>query len=1053
MKHLSWLLALTASIALVFPLTAQEPPKKTRPKKPEPKPELPKSPVPPYLEFVHGLIAHPAGLSDVAYDYLQSLKNRKDLPPAVAAQLPLEIAKTGVEVARNERDTARRATLYAQAREAFAAFLQANPNSPLAAEATMELGRAITLQGKNQLARARAQDIAANRKAETAKSRPFFDEAAQRLQAAAALIDAQLAKNATPEQITALSRLKLQAEYEQGLCLYEQGKTFDDSDDVLQRGEIFKKAITIFQKVAGKGEKNATATSWMARAWLAGCFYEVQDPTKAKEQIRRILREPAGAADQAKRLASYFNILLLDKDPNIKDPLPLKVKAATDWLKTYPESKNSLEGYAVRFELAESYFAQVAKKPKNQQNTPDSRNMLDDAEKLYGELEKTDSEFAAQAHERNQTILLSRSLGQEKKDLDKIEDFQESFLRARYEITQLAETEKKNPANIKKLRQQHYQNIITALNRAIDLADTKTPAADQVEARYMLTYAYLTTGHPYEAAILGEDLARSDPKQNRAALAGAYALEAYVEILAEAERREMDAKEEGAKDPEAILKNTAADRRRLGSLAQYLEQTWPTHPATDLARHQLGVIALREKKYPDAVAYMSRVTNEYGGYTMAQFQLANAAEQAARSKLQPPAGQPSYLEQAAAALTRIPDLKTRADSGTASIYFYGKLELAKILFSLRQYQQMEAIITALTKQFAENKENLEAEAQKELKGFIEELPLYAAYGKADAEFRAGKFGDALKVISPIADQLKQNQLPEVKDPQLLRGMLGLGLRAAIREGQTGRGQELLALLLEKSAGGLEGASNVLTDLVQQLKGQIEELKAKGPAAKPELEKTMSSFAAFLDSLSRQPERLSPDLLRFVAFSNAGLDRHMEASLLLEKYPEPKADDPEKMAFYRAVRMLYLKELRLSRQYGKAREEIKKILGTWGSKNVDVLGELVQILEDEEKFGVAARQWNELMLKLRPQIEKNAKLRDKYFDCYYHMVYCFYKNAMRLTDQGKKQEYVRKAAGFINTLKKRQPDMGSDVLKKKYDDLLQKEDYLKQQLNELEKGSQ
>jgi hypothetical protein len=1050
MKHCSLIVAWVALLAVSLPVTAADPPVKGK-KKGESAKEaaVPKSPIPPYIDFIHGLMAD--GLADVAFDYLQSLRNRKDLPPEVAAQLPLEVARAGMGKAQLTRDPRDRDALYQQAHVDFEAFIKANPTSLYLGDANLELGRVLNLQAKAQLARARIQEVKANRRTETAKARPLLEQAAKYLQEASNQIDALLAKNPEPNLKKKLFQLRFQADLEQGLVLYDQGKTFDDDADVIQRGDTFKKAIVIFTKLAARDEKNPTC--WLARAWLVGCYYEVQDPTKAQEQIVKILREPGAQADAARRLASYFRILLIDKISTIKDPVTAKISAAEEWLTKYPDFHNSQEGYAVRYELADAYYIQAAKRPKGQQNTADTQSLYAKAQKMYEGLEKTESEFAEPAREKRQALAL-RSVIDKNKDLDQMETFQECFLKAQYEIAQIGEVDKKKPADADKQRDKHYRAMIDALNRALDQADNKASAQDLIEARYLLAFAYYATDHPYQAAIVGEELARSEPKSDRAATAGAYALEAYAQILGETERREAEAKaNEGGKEGDS--KNLEADINRVRDFALYMQKTWPTNPATDLARQQLGGIALRHKKYAEAIAALSQVTPDFGGYNLAQFQLATAAMQAKAAGLQPVAGQPLFQDLALAALKRIPDLKTRPDASTAQIYFLGKLELAKILFSAKQYQEMEQLTAALTKHFDDlRSENiLQADFAKELEPSIKALPLYAAYGHADTEFRAGKYPEALKLIVPIADQYKQDKLPELKDPVLIRSMLGLGLRAAVRANQREQAQDILNVLLQKSAGGLEGASAILTELVSQLKGHIEELRAKGPAAKAELDATVASFTAFLDQLARQPpEKMSPDLIRFLAFSYASLDRHLEAAQLLGKIPEPAAGDGEKEQFYHAVRLLYIRELRQSTQYEEAKKEVLKALNSWGAKNVDIRFEQVHLLEDQNKYAAAARAWNDLMTKLRPQLTNNAKLRDKYFECYYHMVVCFYKNAQSLPDEAKKQKYTAQAAGFIHTLKTRQPDMGNETLKLKYDELLQKEAPLKQALDEMDKAS-
>src|SRR5438067_8964390 len=73
------------------------------------------------LAFVQQLRAR--GYSDLALEYLEKHLSKN---PKYAADLPLEIAQTRLEMAATEPDAAKRIDAYGQAREEFAAFVQKN---------------------------------------------------------------------------------------------------------------------------------------------------------------------------------------------------------------------------------------------------------------------------------------------------------------------------------------------------------------------------------------------------------------------------------------------------------------------------------------------------------------------------------------------------------------------------------------------------------------------------------------------------------------------------------------------------------------------------------------------------------------------------------------------------------------------------------------------------------------------------------------------------------------------------------------------------------------
>src|SRR5439155_27301429 len=164
---------------------------------------------------------------------------------------------------------------------------------------------------------------------------------------------------------------------------------------------------------------------------------------------------------------------------------------------------------------------------------------------------------------------------------------------------------------------------------ALDLVDDQVPEKDQTEAQYLLTFAYLASDQPYQAAVFGEDLARRDSKSSRAVAAAGYALEAYARILAEQEQKGL---------PKA---NLDGDRNRIRNLAAFMESTWPKSPAINVARYQLGLLAIKANNYAEAVNVLARVTPDYPAYSATQFDLAVfAAMPAMREKVAPPPGQP-----------------------------------------------------------------------------------------------------------------------------------------------------------------------------------------------------------------------------------------------------------------------------------------------------------------------------------------------------------------------------------------------------------------------------
>ncbi len=1005
---------------------------------------------PPHLDFVRGLRAK--GMPDLALQYLQKLSENP--PPALAPLLPMELAKTRLEMAQTEPNAARRTAVQNAARGDLETFVKNNAKHPLAPEANLEIARIVASQGKAQLGRALHQEQGTQAR-ELLKARAHFEEASKRFQAASAQIDAQLAglATATPGQSEserqALADAKLQAELEQGINLLEQAQTYRDQSDDAKRGEILKQAIDVLDKLSKRREP-PNSICWQALAWLGRCHVENDDPKTARDIFRDVIAQAGEEVDTGRRLARYFRVKAIAKDVDAKNKPAEIQKAGEEWLAIYPNYLNSPEGLAVRFELADAYYEQGRKAPKRSRLALDS---LRKARNLFQALEQTDNDYATEAHEKKLLIILAEDPERIMGDPNKLKDFTECYLRAQLEAHLLnKESEKLQGKELEAKRKQRYQNVLEALNRGLDLADATVSAEEVNDARYLLTYTYLASEDYYRAAVTGEDLARTEAKSARAPMAGAYALRAYTLILS---------KEEQAGTPQEDLE---ADRGRLRNLAQYVEQTWPTDSAADTARHMLAFLLLTEKNYAEAMEVLDRISAGYPQATQVLYQLAGAALEAQKDeKIKPRSGKQSYQDRAVAALLQIPELSSDADAGTIQAYFGSKLMLADIYYKNKQYEKVDALAGALLKRLDGLDEKTKAEYRVQVLG----LTLYAKLGHAESEYSAGHYDKVQALLDPIVNQVKdpaqEGQYAELKDksPGLLRALLGLDLRANVQDNKIDRGKDILELSDKIFP---ENSMDILVQLVQQLQVQIQQLRKQGDSAKAQLDKLLASLSTFLDQLAQQQEKKpKPEVLLFLAQSYSSLDNHNRAVELLNKFPEPKPAegkteaDPKQIQLYRAARLLLVRELRLNQEFDKAKILLQDLRAApWGKNRLELEIERILLLEDQEQYVLpggkqgAIPEWDKLMRALQPKLQDN-KIKEQYFDCYYHYIYCYYKNALKKKDAAKQLKDIRVAANCIIKLEAKN-DSAADAAKKHFEELLEKEPPLKEQYDDLKKNS-
>jgi len=120
-------------------------------------------------------------------------------------------------------------------------------------------------------------------------------------------------------------------------------------------------------------------------------------------------------------------------------------------------------------------------------------------------------------------------------------------------------------------------------------------------------------------------------------------------------------------------------------------------------------------------------------------------------------------------------------------------------------------------------------------------------------------------------------------------------------------------------------------------------------------------------------------------------------------------------------------------------------------------ERVRLLEAQEKYVLsnknkqgAVYEWGDLMKMMQPRMTDN-KIKEQYYDCYYHQAYCIYKYALQLRDAKKRTHYVRTAASYIVKLEAL-PDEAAAAARKRFQELLSQEPALKEQYDELKKNA-
>ncbi|GIW81970.1 MAG: hypothetical protein KatS3mg105_3777 [Gemmatales bacterium] len=697
----------------------------------------------PHLEFVQRL--RDMNYTDQALEYLELLRSNKNLPKKIRASLPLELARIQLEQASQQQDGAIRNRLYNEAKKNLQAFLKVAGKSPDAAEANFELARIEVREADDELRAAKQLNDEKARKEALIRARKRLEQAGAQIKKA----HDSIVQHLLFEESAKLSRAKLSSELEMALNLFRQMETYDafDLTTVEKRTDLSERCLKQLQNLSIQDENNPIC--WVAKAWIIRVREARDEFNEGIEAYKKIRGLEGPAAEPGRRLANYFYLSLLNrKGANTPEERKEIIEVGETWRRRYSPFLNTPEGHGVLKILADTYRNLGTDLQKK--NVVLGKQYLKQALDYYTLLSRTESDFSREARDWRIEILLKLNPGIAEANITSLDNFDDCYVRAQIVVRLLnKKVEKKaKPEEIKK----DHEQIVKLLDRGLAFADSSVGTEDLVNARYMLMYSLMLLQRPLEAALHGEYLARNFPHSAFGGLAGAYALHAYGQVLDEQIRTY------GANS--AVVQ---IDMERMKELAHYLAEKFPNKVAGDTAHQQLGMLALQKQDFGTAANEFSRISPSYGNYNQVQMQLAYAAQQAAKNKVAPPKGK-SWEDIASAALARIkaPDNPDNVDDLR---YFIGaKVELLKVQYAKKQYDQMEALLKDLYARLDKvGKSPRAAELKAQLESQLNTFSFYAKYGKAFDLFNSNKPKRYQQVL-----QILDRPDPATKQPSVVQ---------------------------------------------------------------------------------------------------------------------------------------------------------------------------------------------------------------------------------------------------------------------------------------------
>lgn len=857
---------------------------------------------PPHLELVRGL--RKEGLTDLALEYLERLATSTD--PEVKMLLPLENARTRLDLASMESDEGKRSAILARARSEFDQFIRQNPQHPLVPTANIELARLISFQGNQTLIRSRRAESPEAAKAQRVNARALFQESAKRFDEAAKQIELTIKKteaDETPqgkELLQTLTDAKLNAELDRGINLYNLGQTYStgadaEPKDIAERGKWINDARKIFSTV---GFRDATIPqAYIARAWEAQCSYETQTGTADKE-FASLFEQKGEVAKPGVRLGKAFRVRHTYDDLTLKDRFASTARRGLDWLREFPTAAKTPEGVMVRYYIAlakeNDARSEIGRDEKGVaiKISASALRMLQDAEDRFREIADGDNEYSERAARRRMECILDRTDATRDKSLgetrpEDMKTFQEAYIQALVTQARLpatikqlqvemeedlknvpdGEREKKTKEwenHLHRAEDEGRQKLIDFLNRAVELFQPADSKKDLIDARVLMAYQYQILRQFEAAAVMAEFVFRQAPESNQAAPMARLAVNSYLNAMTVSRRGQKLSPEE-----------LAADAKRVKSVGLTMEQKFPTDPATDPVRHNLAYLFSVERNYPEALRLYSSIQPSYADLAQARLEQGSvlylylrsqvsdqARGQQFADEIQAAIAKPeinSYWRKTLAELTSLPAPAITAELDAISDYAKAKSQLA-LLYQVegKQYQRLEEIGKEL-EEYLVKASQLAGATKADLVCNAIAIRLTGTYGKAYLLMQ-GKGPDYLKkvaeLLDPAIEEFKKSSTDTAsiatpggeKMRRAQKDVIVLALRGSVQEGKIDRAKTLLDLLqLAKSE--TEDTTQILQQLVNTIRLQIDALKSEKKLE--EAADLVKSFSEFIETVAKQ----------------------------------------------------------------------------------------------------------------------------------------------------------------------------------------------------------
>lgn len=541
---------------------------------------------------------------DLALDYVQQMRTSPLCPKAFKVTIDYDAGRLLIRSAVTA-GTMREQRLE-EARQAFEAFIKAQPGHPLSADAALQLANVVVEKGKLRAglaAQPGKQEAEKTKLLDEARSLyqdalKAFEQAEKRAYELAKRLEEEAKQDPRKEpQRDDARRELLLARLSVAGVIHEIGKTYPPGSKEFQDrlGDAAKRYGELFEKYQD------FAAGLHAGVREGVIQRELGQTDKAIERFKRINALLQGTEGDARTLAnqSFAELVETYVDPKLKLKMHQDALAAVDaWLEeASPGEGSSEEGLRIRLMAGRAALELAQSLPQNEDKrrrelVGKARKHLDFVARFYGPLQREARTLLA-----NDLFGRQVETGQEPATYDDAKQ-RADFAWATLIVNQgrLAQTtdpkqRRELEAETSALRDEAFRCYRAALR--LQASDVSLDEVNLIRLR--LTYLHWLRQEYLEAAVLGEFLAKNYPQAIGTKQAAEIAVKAYRVLY------------QLSPDPKP---QREFEVRRMRELAELICRVWPNDPEAGEARMMLLDTAVDNRELAEADGILAQIPED-----------------------------------------------------------------------------------------------------------------------------------------------------------------------------------------------------------------------------------------------------------------------------------------------------------------------------------------------------------------------------------------------------------------------------------------------------------